>query len=244
MDQLKIGQHISRQFTEELEIVRSKVMAMGGLVEEQLADAIQALVEGDGTLATKVVAGDQPINALEIEIDEECTQILARRQPAASDLRLITTIIKVIADLERIGDEAERIGRMAEFMAGRNFDPHSLAEVERMGEIVRHMLRDCLHAFARTDMATAIEIMERDHAVDEAYEDITRRMVSHMTAESDQVQDALNILWSVRSLERIGDRSRNVCEYVIYLARGKNVRHTDIDQVLGSMEESPPGDSD
>lgn len=231
MDKLNIGQHISQRFNEELEEVRSKVLAMGGLVEQQLADAMTALTQGDGQLSEQVVRNDYQVNALEVEIDEECTHILARRQPAATDLRLVMAVIKTITDLERIGDEAERVGRMAEHLAGQEMKAPLISEVEHLGELVRAMLHKALNAFARTDVDLALEVLHQDRKVDDKYESLTRQVITFMAEDPRNIPLLLNILWSSRSLERIGDRSRNICEYVIYLVRGKDVRHTSLEQI-------------
>jgi phosphate transport system protein len=231
MDKLNISQHISQQFNTELEEVRSKVLAMGGLVEQQLTDAMTALVEGDGALAEQVMTNDYRVNALEVEIDEECTHILARRQPAATDLRLVMAVIKTIADLERIGDEAERVGRMAEHLAGSDLKPSLLGEIEHMGDMVRRMLHQALDALARTDVELGLGVLHDDRKVDAKYESLTRQVITYMAEDPRVIPMTLNLLWASRSLERIGDRSRNICEYVIYLVRGKDVRHTSLEQI-------------
>lgn len=231
MDKLNISQHISRQFNTELEEVRSKVLAMGGLVEQQLTDAMAALVGSDGALASQVMQNDYKVNALEVEIDEECTHILARRQPAATDLRLVMAVIKTIADLERIGDEAERVGRMAEHLAGSDLKTTLLGEIEHLGDMVRSMLHRSLDAFARTDVELALEVLRDDRKVDAKYESLTRQVITYMAEDPRVIPMTLNLLWAARSLERIGDRSQNICEYIIYLVRGKDVRHTSLEQI-------------
>src|SRR3569832_49806 len=157
MDRHNIGHHISQQFNEELEDIRNKVLAMGGMVEQQLTDAISAVITGDGRLGEVVVTNDYKINALEVAIDEECTHVLARRQPTASDLRLIVAIIKTITDLERMGDEAERIGRM--------------------GDHVRQMLHNALDAFARVDAEAAVRVAREDMGIDREYEATMRQLI-------------------------------------------------------------------
>ena len=158
MDRIDIGQHISQQFNEELEDIRNKVLAMGGLVEQQLLDAFSAVTSGDGRLGEIVVTNDYKVNALEVTIDEECSHVLARRQPTAGDLRLILTIIKTITDLERMGDEAERIGRMAIHLAELERPKNNYAEIEHLGNYVRQMVHDALDAFARTDAEAAVRV--------------------------------------------------------------------------------------
>lgn len=233
MDKISIGHHISHQFNVALEDVRNRVLAMGGLVEQQLADAIRALAQGDTQLAENVITGDYKINAAEVAIDDDCVQILARRQPAASDLRLIIAIIKTITDLERIGDEAERIARMTVNLvkAGGGDNRAPYYHIERLGDQVKHMLHDALDAFARMDAEAAVKVWREDTKADQEYGDITRQLITLMMADSQAIPKALDILWSARALERIGDRSRNICEYVIYLVHGKDVRHTSIEHM-------------
>ena len=232
MDQADIGHHISEQFNQELSDVRNRVLKMGGIVEQQLADAVLALTTMDTSLAEIVVTNDYKINKLEVEIDEECTNILARRQPAASDLRLLMAIIKAIADLERIGDEAERVGRMAlHFAEGSSNDNKALAGIGHLGEHVAKMLHGALDAFARMDAEAAITIAESDSIADQEYESILRQLMTYMMEDPRSIPRVIGVMWSARALERIGDRARNICEYVIYLVRGKDVRHTTIEHV-------------
>jgi len=231
MDNLKLGQHISQQFNEELEDIRTRVMYMGGIVEQQLADAIKALTTMDVTLAEVVISNDYKVNALEVSIDEECTQILARRQPAASDLRLVMSVIKTITDLERIGDEAERIGRMALHFVEKGGDNKMLTGIVHMGDLVTKQLHNALDTFARTDSNAAIEVAREDKKVDQEYETILRNLMTYMMEDPRNIPILVDMMWSARALERIGDRSRNICEYVIYLVKGKDVRHTSVDKV-------------
>lgn len=235
MSNLNIGQHISQQYNAELEDIRSKVLAMGGLVEDQLAKALKAIDEGDAELSGEVVRDDYRINAMEVDIDEECTLVLARRQPAATDLRLVLAVIKTIADLERIGDEAERIGRMSEYMADKKFDRAILAEFSHMGELVKGMLHMVLDAFARSDAEAAIVVVKEDDRVDAKYESILRQLMTYMAEDAKYIQPSLNVLWAARSLERIGDRCQNISEYILYLIRGKDFRHTSLEQVMAEM---------
>jgi len=231
MDNLKLGQHISQQFNEELEDIRTRVMYMGGIVEQQLIDAIKALTTMDVSLAEVVITNDYKVNALEVSIDEECTQILARRQPAASDLRLVMAVIKTITDLERIGDEAERIGRMALHFAEKGGENKMLAGIVHMGDLVTKQLHNALDTFARTDSEAAIMVAREDKKVDQEYETILRNLMTYMMEDPRTIPILVDMMWSARALERIGDRARNICEYVIYLVKGKDVRHTSVDKV-------------
>jgi len=232
MEKADLGQHISQQFNQELEDVRNRVLQMGGLVEQQLSDAVRALTTMDSALAEVVITNDYKINRLEVSIDEECTHILARRQPAASDLRLLMAIVKTITDLERIGDEAERVGRMAlHFADAESKETKALVGINHLGEHVRQALHDALDAFARMDTDAATTIAREDIKVDQEYENILRQLMTYMMEDPRSIPRVVNIMWAARSLERIGDRARNICEYVIYLVRGKDVRHTSFEQV-------------
>jgi len=242
MEKADIGHHISQQFNQELEDVRNRVLQMGGIVEQQLTDAIQALTSMDMSLAEVVVTNDYKINRLEVDIDEECTQILARRQPAASDLRLLMAIIKTITDLERIGDEAERVGRMAlKFSSSDSNDNKALAGIEHLGEYARQNLHDALDAFARMDAEAAAKVAEQDKKVDREYENMLRQLMTYMMEDPRSIPRVINVLWSARALERIGDRARNICEYVIYLVKGKDVRHISSEQVQREAREHNKG---
>ncbi len=231
MDNSKLGQHISQQFNEELEDIRTRVMYMGGIVEQQLSDAIKALTTMDASLAEVVITNDYKVNALEVSIDEECTQILARRQPAAGDLRLVISVIKTITDLERIGDEAERIGRMALHFAEKGGENKMLAGIIHMGDLVTRQLHNALDTFARTDSEAAAQVAREDKKVDQEYETILRNLMTYMMEDPRNIPILVDMMWSARALERIGDRSSNICEYVIYLVKGKDVRHTSVDKV-------------
>jgi len=235
MDKLNIGQHISRQFNEELESVRSQVLKMGGLVEGQLAQAVQALVETNAELAREVVSNDYRVNAMEVAIDEECTRIVARRQPAASDLRLVMAVIKTITDLERIGDEAKRVARMvAEEMDG-TLNEEVRQELDHMGGLVRGMLRQVLDAFARMDVDTAVEVVRYDSRVDAKYVSITRQLMTYMAEDQRAIPLILNLLWAARSLERMGDRCQNIAEYIFYLVHGRDIRHISVEDAMAEV---------
>jgi len=231
MDKPSISAHISHQYNAELEDIRSRVLAMGGLVEQQLANALTALVESDIGLAEQVLSSDYKVNAMEVAIDEECTHIIARRQPTASDLRLIMAVIKTITDLERIGDEAERIGRMALQLSKVGTLKKQCMELENMGAQVKKILHDSLDTFARNDPHSALQVARSDLQIDRQYESIMRQLITFMMEDPRSIPRALDVIWSARALERIGDRARNICEYVIYLVKGKDVRHTSLEQI-------------
>lgn len=231
MSKTDYPQQTAYRFPKSLEAIHNRVLAMGGLVEQQLGGAITALLEGDAEAARQVVEGDHAIDALELALDEECVHILARRQPAASDLRLVIAVIKTITDLERIGDEAERIGRMAVHLGGLAQYPVLKAEVASLGESVRRNLSGALNCFARLDVEQAVTVARQDAAADRQYDAILRQLTDQMMRDPASVPRMMDLMWVARSLERIGDRSRNICEYVIYLVRGKDVRHTHWERV-------------
>ena len=229
MDKLNLGHHISRQFNEELEEVRSKVLQMGGVVEEQLGMAVKALVRGDLDMAAVVIKNDYRVNALEVDIDEECTRIVARRQPAASDLRLVMAVIKTISDLERIGDEAKRVAKMVKDELNGHVPEDVRLELEHMGELVKEMLRMILDAFARTDVQMAVSVVKFDHKVDVKYVSISRQLMTHMAEDPRSIPKFLDVLWAARAMERMGDRCENIAEYIFYLVHGRDVRHVALD---------------
>ena len=215
--------HISRQFSHELEKVRTHMLRMGGQVEKQLGDALRSVAEHDSQLALQVIDDDVLIDRLEREIDIECSLIIARRQPTAGDLRLVLAIIKAVRDLERIGDEAARIARSALALAEEGEDPVDLGEFHRMGERVLAMVKQVLDAFARMDIDAATAIADEDAEVDNDYHGAIRSMVTHMTKNPESVSAVLIVLWAFRSLERIGDHANNISEHVSYMVIGVNL---------------------
>lgn len=228
---LDIHTHISRQYNEELEDIRTRVLQMGGLVEKHTEQALTALLKSDAELGETVSTNDYLVNKMEVGIDEECNQIIARRQPAASDLRLVMTVIKIITDLERIGDEADKIARMAVRLAGEERLKNDYMEIQYLGNHVRGMVHDALDAFARLDTDAALRVAREDRQVDKEYEGVMRQMITYMMEDPRTITRVLNVIWAARALERIGDHARNICEYVIYLVKGKDIRHVSLDQV-------------
>ncbi len=224
---LHIDQHISQRFNEELEDLRSKVLEMGGLVEQQVMDGTDALVNGDAELGAKVVERDTQVNAMEVAMDESCVEIIARRQPTASDLRLIVSIIKTITDLERIGDQAEKLGAFAVQLSDKGVSADKYSNLENISSKALAVLRKALDAFARMDHEAALEAAKMDEKVDQEYEAILRQVMTYMMEDPREIKKAMRVLWAARALERIGDHAKNISEYVVYLVKGKDIRHLD-----------------
>ncbi len=236
MDRMHFGEHSSSQFNEALESIRNNLMEMGGLVEKQVVDALQSLLQADSDLAQKVLDTEDKVDKLEMLIDEECTRVLALRQPAASDLRLIIAVTKAVSDLERIGDESAKIARMGQQLAEEGESPRGYVEVRHIGNHVRNMLRDTLDAFARFDAKKALEVAAEDNEVDLEYRSAMRSLVTFMMEDPRAISRVLNIIWSLRALERIGDHARNIGEQVIYLVEGKDVRHISVDEMQEKLK--------
>jgi phosphate transport system protein len=226
-----LSHHISSRYNADLERLRSSVLEMGGLVERQLTQAIGGITEPDARVMVRVAQEELRVNQLERSIDEDCSRILATRGPTASDLRLIITILKTITDLERIGDEGEKVAAIAARLAMRERPNNRYRELRNLGELVIGMVHDTLDAFARFDTKLALEVLRRDRTVDEEYEAIHRQNITFMMEDPRSIRRALDVMWVVRSLERIGDHAKNICEYLIYLVLGKDVRHTKIEEI-------------
>jgi len=231
---MNFGRHISGQFNVELESIRTHVLTMGGLVEQQLAFAMQALHKEDIELARKVVKDDHKVNSMEVFIDEACTRIIAKRQPTAKDLRLIMAIIKTISDLERIGDVATKIAHVAiesQTAEERTFQ----VSLEPLCRLAISMLHQVLDAFARMDVEAATEVYKFDDKIDAEYEAVIRQLITYMTDNPASIPSVLQVMWSAKAIERVGDRCQNICEYIIYFVKGKDIRHIgdqNIDDVL------------
>ncbi|MDD2775424.1 MAG: phosphate signaling complex protein PhoU [Gallionella sp.] len=224
--------HISKQFDSELEAIRANVLQMGGLVEQQIRNAVEALVSSDVAMMTHVIEEDHRVNGMEVKIDEACSQVIALRQPTASDLRLVMTVVKTITDLERIGDEAEKIARMAKMLSQK----HGLAiprytEIKRASEIAVDMLRKALDAFARLDVVMAAQVVRQDDLVDEEFRAIMRYLITFMMEDPRTISTSLEILFVAKAIERIGDHAQNIAEYVIYMVKGRDVRHVTMEEI-------------
>ncbi|RWR03375.1 transcriptional regulator PhoU [[Pantoea] beijingensis] len=230
MDNLNLNKHISGQFNAELEHIRTQVMIMGGMVEQQLTDAITAMHNQDAQLAKQVIDSDQKVNMMEVDIDEACVRIIAKRQPTASDLRLVMAIIKTISELERIGDVAEKISRTALEKFGQQHMP-LLVSLESLGHHTVQMLHDVLDAFARMDLNAAVQIYREDKKVDQEYEGIVRQLMTYMMEDPRTIPSVLTALFCARAIERIGDRCQNICEIIFYFVKGQDFRHVGGDQL-------------
>ena len=220
-DKEAFTQHISTQFNDDLEGIRTQTLEMGGLVEKQINDAITALIEGDSILGEQVRAADERVNRMERKIDEECMRILARRQPAASDLRLIMSITKIVVDL----------AKRALLLVDEGQSPQGYVECRHIGAHVRQMVQDALSAFARLDSDQAFLVAREDKIVDKEYKSAMREMVTYMMEDPRSISRVLNILWVLRSLERVGDHARNVSEQVIFLVKGTDVRYIGLERM-------------
>jgi len=226
------SQHISHKFNQEMEGLRNKVLKMGGLVELQIGASIEALQSVNAIGAEEIILRDHKVNALEVSIDEACTQVLARRQPAASDLRMVIAVIKTITDLERIGDEAEKIAKMALHLAEKDAGFNSrYAGISHLGDHVHKMVHDVLDAYARQDVDAALKVVRDDDKADEEYQNLTRLLITFMMEDPRRISEVLDVMWAARSLERIGDHAKNIGEYIIYLVKGKDIRHLDLNEV-------------
>ena len=224
--------HISRQFDTELEAIRANVLQMGGLVENQIKSAVESLINGDVALMTRVIEDDHRVNAMEVKIDENCSQVIARRQPTAGDLRLIMAVVKTITDLERIGDEAEKIARMAKLLSQKNtLNLPRYHEIKHAADLALDMLRQSLDAFARLDVAMAAQVVRQDEKVDEEFRAIMRYLITFMMEDPRTISTSLEILFVAKAIERIGDHAKNMSEYVIYMVKGRDVRHVTVDEI-------------
>lgn len=226
------SEHTFKQYDAELEALRGKVLEMGGLVEQQIVQALEALVKLDANLAKEVMVSDQLVNALEVQIDEGCSQIIARRQPAAGDLRMVMMMVKTITDLERIGDEATKIARTAQkiFDEDRMYKPR-FNEIKSMVALVREMLRTALDGFARLDVSKTVDVARQDELVDEHFRSAMRQLITFMLEDPRTISMSLEVLFVAKAIERIGDHAKNIAEYVVYMVKGKDVRHISVQEM-------------
>ena len=227
-----LSEHTSKQYDAELESIRAKVLEMGGLVEQQIVNALEALTRLDPHLAKEVMLTDTQVNQLEVQVDEECSRIIARRQPAASDLRMVMTIVKTITDLERIGDEATKIARTAQkiFEEDRMYKPR-FNEIKTMVGLVSEMLRTALDSFARLDVSRTVDVARQDELVDEHFRAATRQLITYMLEDPRTITMSLEVLFVAKAVERIGDHAKNIAESVVYMVKGIDVRHVSMQEM-------------
>lgn len=236
MHQVALNTHISDRFNLELENLRNSVLTMGGEVEQQLIDTLKAISTNNPGLAEKVILNDLKVNSMEMQIDEECVRIIAKRHPTASDLRLIMTISKAITDIERMGDEIERIAKLVtkqKVPASESIKSSML----QIGQQVTAMMRGTFDAFARQDERAALHVYDQDNRIDSEYKKLLTFTTGEMSRSGEDMEDWLEILWALRSLERIGDRCKNICEYIVSLTSGKDVRHTPLESLQQKLDD-------
>jgi phosphate transport system protein len=227
--------HLSKQFEIEMETIRSDVLAMGGLVEAQLARSVAALSEDENPeLLETIKKNEEEINQMQIDIDQQCAQIIARRQPAAVDLRIILTISKVVSDLERVGDEAKKIARKAAKLQGNErLTRMQYYDTIRAGELAQAVLHRALNAFARLDVDEAIATYDADDEIDLAFDLVMRQLVGFMMEDPRTISTALEVLFVAKSIERIGDHAKNIAEAIVQIVMGKDVRHASLEEIRG-----------
>ena len=226
-----MNEHIAKQFDVDLENIRSRVLQMGGLVEQQIVRAFDALERGDLLLADQVVAADHDVNRQEVELDEACAHLIARRQPAASDLRLIMAVIKTITDLERVGDEAKKIAKRARTLHSADTPFAPRVELRHVANVAVEMLRKALDAFARTDLTAAAQVVRQDKEVDAEFKAIMRQLITFMMEDPRMISSSLEVLFIAKAVERIGDHAKNISEYVVYMVKGRDVRHIGLEGI-------------
>ena len=226
------SEHTIKQYDVDLDALRTQVLQMGGLVESQIQAALEVYATGNRELADRVMEDDRRVNGYEVRIDNDCSHIIVRRQPAATDLRTVLAITKTVTDLERIGDEAEKIARAARQLheQGRASLPR-YADVRHMADTALAMLHKALDAFARLDAVSAAQVVKEDMTIDEQFRSVLRQLITYMMEDPRTISSSLDIIWIAKAIERIGDHAKNMAEYVIYMVKGTDVRHTDMENV-------------
>lgn len=235
-----LGKHSSTQFTHEMEAIRSDLLRMGGLVEKQVTDALESFLQGDSALAEQVLKVEEEVDNLEKRIDEECARVLALRQPAAIDLRTIIAVTKCVADLERMGDKAAKIAKLGIKLNEEGSLSIGLVEVRHLGARVQSMLHEALDAFARFDAQKAVAVAVADDDVDAEYHSAMRSLVTFMMEDPRSITRVLKLMSVFRALERIGDHCGNLCEQVVYLVSGQDVRHLSIEEMQAMVKPKQP----
>ena len=209
----------------DLEDLKSRMLEMGGLVEDQVSDALKAVEMADSALAVKVIETETTVDELDVSIDEESILLIARRQPAASDLRMVMAVFRCVRDLERIGDEAQKIAKMAINLTEEGGSPRGYLELRHIGLQVQQMLHQSLDCFARFDAESALALLPEDAKVDMDYKSAVRELITYMMEDPRSISRVMNILWTLKAVERIGDHAKNICEQVVYLVQGRDIRH-------------------
>ncbi|OYT93037.1 MAG: phosphate transport system regulatory protein PhoU [Burkholderiales bacterium PBB3] len=224
--------HLSTQFDSELTSVSAQVMELGGLVESQIRQAIYALSQFSVEVANEVSANEARVNAMEIEIDRDLSSIIARRQPTARDLRLLIAISKTTANLERVGDEAEKIARMVRSII-QSGSPRSLPSLELRiaADLASGLLNKALDAFARLDITAAVAILKEDDLIDAEFDGFVRKLITYMMEDPRMISPSLDLLFLAKAIERIGDHAKNIAEFIIYVVKGEDVRHSTMEKI-------------
>lgn len=237
MDKLNIDKHISQQYNSALDDLKKEFLEMGGVVELQMTNAVIAITDVNVELAQEVMVTERDVDAREMAIDDLCTQIIARRQPTASDLRLVMAISKSTRDLERIGDEANKIAKMAIAISDNEELPHGFSELRNLGRNVQEIVNITLTAFARYDVDLALKVVNKDKAIDREYDTAMRELITYMMEDARNISRSMNVIWALRALERIGDHAGNISEQVIYLVKGLDVRHQSADEMAKQVNQ-------
>ena len=231
-----MSEHISKRYDAELESVRTGLLQMGGLIEQQIEHAMRGVIERNLPLLQEVIANDKKVNAMEIELDDACNHLIAKRQPAASDLRVIMSVVKTITDLERIGDEAKKIAKMGRHILESDAIFVPRVELRHAASMAVDMLRRTLDALARMDLASAAEVVRQDKEVDAEFKSIMRQLITFMMEDPRTISCGLDLLFIAKAIERIGDHSKNIAEFIIYIVKGADVRHTSMEEIESALQ--------
>ncbi len=222
------NEHSSRQYEQDLEAIRSRVLQMGGLVEKQFYDAMTCFRTLDAKESARIISADVEVNQMEVALDDACSHLIVKRQPAANDLRTVMATIKVITDLERIGDEAAKIARAASAIQQRGVALIAYEDLVRvMGDTAGRLLHGALDAFARLDEKQAMRLIVEDEKVDNEFRIVMRNLITFMMEDPRTISLSLDTMWVAKAIERVGDHAKNIAEYVVYIVEGKDIRHTD-----------------
>ncbi|MBS1208617.1 MAG: phosphate uptake regulator PhoU [Proteobacteria bacterium] len=227
-----MSEHTTRQYDVELDDMRTRVLQMGGYVELQVVKAMEGLLEGDISVIERVIENDKRVNELELELDEACAQIIARRQPAAKDLRAIVSVSKAVTDLERIGDEAKKIAKVARLLHEHEPSGRPRVQLKHLGSLAVEQLRKALDGMARLDVDSAAEVVKEDRELDNEFKSVMRQLITYMMEDPRTISRGIDILFAAKALERIGDHAKNIAEYTIFLVRGRDVRHIGVSEVM------------